>query len=229
MRFLFPLAALLVLAASPHAQDALTYQMPAPELAALVDAPRTPSVSLSPDGARMALLARPSVPPVSELAEPELGLAGVRINPRTNGPSRARGFTGVTLRPVRGGTERTVAGFPEGARLRSPSWSPDGASMAILVDREDHVALYVVDVASARARRATDHAVNDAAPGNAYSWLPSSNGLAVRTVLQGRGEAPPAPTVPSGPVVQESTGEAAPARGQSSPDAAARAPGPART
>lgn len=209
---LAPLAVLFVLAPAKAQDDPLTYQTPAPQLAALVDAPRTPAVSLSPDGAMMALLARPSVPPVAELAQPELGLAGTRINPRTNGPSRASGFTGVTLRPIEGGTERAVTGFPEDARLRSPSWSPNGAAMAVLVDRDDRIDLYLVDVATGQARLALPHAVNDAAPGSSYEWLPSSDGLIVRTVLEGRGEAPAESLVPTGPVVQESTGEAAPAR-----------------
>lgn len=209
---LAPLVVLFVLAPAQAQDDPLTYQTPAPQLAALVDAPPTPAVSLSPDGAMMALLARPSVPPVAELAQPELGLAGTRINPRTNGPSRASGFTGVTLRPIEGGTERAVTGFPEDARLRSPSWSPNGAAMAVLVDRDDRIDLYIVDVTTGRARQALPHAINDAAPGSSYEWLPSSEGIVVRTVLEGRGEAPAASLVPTGPVVQESTGEAAPAR-----------------
>ncbi|WP_412068791.1 S9 family peptidase [Rubrivirga sp. IMCC43871] len=211
MRLVPFLAALCLVAPALAQDDPLAYQTPAPELAALVDAPRTPAVSLSPDGATMALLTQASVPPVAELAEPEVGVAGVRVNPRTTGPSRASGYTGVTLRPVRGDDERAVTGFPLGARLRSPSWSPDGAAMAVLADRADRVELYVVDVATARARRATEHAVNDAAPGAAVAWL-GSDRLVVRTVLAGRGEAPAESTVPTGPVVQESTGAAAPAR-----------------
>ncbi|MEM1055547.1 MAG: prolyl oligopeptidase family serine peptidase [Bacteroidota bacterium] len=212
MRFLLPLAVALVAVPALAQDDGLTYQTPAPELAALVDAPRTPGVSLGPDGVSMALLARPSVPPVAELAQPELGLAGARINPRTNGPSRTSGFTGVTLRSITGGDERPVTGFPEGARLRSPSWSPDGASMATLVDLEDRIELYIVDVASAQARLATTAAVNDAAPGAPYGWLPSGEGLLVKTVPADRDALPAEPTVPSGPVVQESMGQAAPAR-----------------
>ena len=113
---------------------------------------------------------------------------------------------------LEGGTERAVTGFPEDARLRSPSWSPNGAAMAVLVDRDDRIDLYLVDVATGQARLALPHAVNDAAPGSSYEWLPSSDGLIVRTVLEGRGEAPAESLVPTGPVVQESTGEAAPAR-----------------
>ncbi|WP_420455584.1 S9 family peptidase [Rubrivirga sp.] len=212
MRLAPLLAALLVVAPALAQDDPLAYQTPDAALASLVDAPRTPAVSLAPGGATMALLAQPSAPPVAELAEPELGLAGVRINPRTTGPSRASGYTGVTLRSVTGGDERAVTGFPAGARLRSPSWSPDGSAMAVLVDREDRVELWTVDVATARAKLALGNAVNDAAPGASVAWLPSSDALVVRIVPTDRGDAPAEELVPTGPVVQESTGEAAPAR-----------------
>ena len=204
------LAVLLVLPAQAQ-DDPLAYQTPAPALAALVDAPRTPAVSLSPDRAKMALLARPSLPPVAELAEPELGLAGVRINPRTTGPSRASGYTGVALQSTDGDRQREVTGFPEDARLRSAQWSPDGRHLAVLADRADRVELYVVDVEAATARIALGNAVNDAAPGASFDWL-GSDALVVRVVPPGRGEPPAEETVPVGPVVQESTGEAAPAR-----------------
>ena len=207
-----PLALLLLAVAASAQDDALAYQTPVPELAALVDAPRTPSVSLSPDRSTMALFGQPGVPPVAEVAEAELGLAGVRINPRTTGPSRASGYTDLVLKAVDGGAERTVTGFPQGARLRSPSWSPDGQHIALLADRDDRVELWTVDVTTASARLRLGNAVNDAAPGSSFEWLPSSDGLIVRVVPDGRGMAPTASTVPTGPVVQESRGEASPAR-----------------
>ena len=219
-RRLLPVLA-LVLAASVQAQtpsgagtgdDALTYQTPSPTLAALVDAPRTPSVRLSPDHATMALFTVPGAPSVAELAEPELGLAGVRINPQTFAPSRSSGYTGLALKTVDGGAERAVTGLPEDARLRSPAWSPDGRHLALLADRDTRVELWVVDVATARARLVVGNAVNDAAPGAAFRWLPSSEALAVRLVPPGREPASLQEPLPIGPVVQETTGRAAPAR-----------------
>ncbi|MEO0557791.1 MAG: prolyl oligopeptidase family serine peptidase [Bacteroidota bacterium] len=204
------LVALIVLPV--QAQEDLSYQTPVPELAALVDAPRTPGVSLSPDKATMAFLERPGVPPIVELAQPELGLAGIRLNPNTNGPSRASGFTGLSFKAVDGGDERAVTGLPEGARFRSVSWSPDSRHAAMLMDFEDRIELWTVNVATGQARRQLETPVNDAAPGASMRWLSSGDALVVRTVLQGRGEAPAAATVPAGPVVQQSDGQAAPAR-----------------
>ena len=202
----------LVLALSAQAQDALVYQTPAPELAALVDAPRTPAVSLSPDRATMAFLTRPGAPPITELAEPELGLAGVRINPRTTGPSRASGFTGVSFRAVDGGAARPLSGLPADARFRSVSWSPDGRHVAMLADFADRIELWTASVASGQARRALAAPVNDAAPGASFAWMPSGTALVARVVAPGRGAAPVEDATPTGPVVQQSDGQAAPAR-----------------
>ena len=210
-----PLAlfALLALGAAPAAaQEDLTYQVPAPALAALVDAPRTPVVSLSPDKATMALFARPGAPPITELAAPELGLAGVRINPQTFGPSRASGYTGVALKDVEGRAERAVTGLPADARVRSPRWSPDGRTIALLVDHADRIELWTVDVATAAARRLVARSVHDAAPGASVVWMPSGRELAVRLVPEGRRPLAEAPTTPTGPVAQQSDGRAAPAR-----------------
>ena len=64
----------------------LAYRVPPAPIAALIDAPELPDVALSPDRRWLLLLERPALPPIAELAEPELRLAGLRLNPRTNGP-----------------------------------------------------------------------------------------------------------------------------------------------
>lgn len=187
-----------------------TYQLPAQELAALVDAPVAPAVSLSPDATQLLLLERPALPSIAELAEPELRLAGLRMNPRTNGPSRARPYTGLLIRNL-DGTERRITGVPAEPRLRNPRWSPDGRSIAFTHDAEDQVQLWIADVETGQARRLIDAAVNDAY-GSPYEWLPDGRSLIVLTVPAGRGEPPADSRVPAGPIVQEASGDAAPAR-----------------
>ena len=210
---LFALALLFLAAPLAVAQDALTYQTPAPDLAALVDAPRTPAVSLSPDRTRMAFLTQPGLPGIDEVAQPELGLGGTRINPATTGPSRARASTGLAFRAVDAtGDPRPVTGLPATVRLRNLAWSPDGTRAAFTLDREDRIELWTADVATGQARRWIEAPLNDAAPGAAVQWLPDSRGVVARIVPAGRGAAPVERTVPTGPVVQQSLGDARPAR-----------------
>lgn len=58
-------------------------------MADLVDAPSTPWVSLDRRGEWMVVMERSELPSIAELSQPELRLAGLRLNPRNFGPSRA--------------------------------------------------------------------------------------------------------------------------------------------
>jgi dipeptidyl aminopeptidase/acylaminoacyl peptidase len=209
------LAVLLLCAASASAQpEPLSYQIPPPELASLVDAPRTPSVSLSPDRSMMAFFEQPGVPDIAVLAQSELGLAGIRVNPATSGPSRASASTGLAFRATEAsGDPQPVTGLPADAQIRNARWSPDGAYVAFTLDHPDRVELWVADVAARTARVWMDDlAVSDAAPGPTFAWMPDSRSVVVRAVPRDRGAMPTQALIPSGPIVREASGEAAAAR-----------------
>ncbi|PCJ48440.1 MAG: hypothetical protein COA74_08575 [Gammaproteobacteria bacterium] len=73
------------------------YKTPPKMLADLVDAPRTPGVSISPDKKWMALMKRPGVASIKELAQFEEKLAGLRINPKIFAPSRSQGYNNIEI------------------------------------------------------------------------------------------------------------------------------------
>lgn len=202
----------LCLGVQASAQDTeAIYRTPAPELAALVDAPATPGVSLSPDQTTMILMTRPGAPSIAEVSAPELRLAGLRIDPRNNGPSRDFTYVDLALRTL-DGVERPVTGLPEEPRIGNVRWAPDGRHVAFTQTTVDRVELWVVDVESAQATRLVDRALNAAYFGSPFSWASDSRTLLARMVPEGRGPAPAEPAVPTGPVIQETEGEAAPAR-----------------
>lgn len=203
---------LAVLSGPALAQEGLTYQQPPAPIADILDTRPTPTPSLSPDRTTLALFDRANLPPIAELSEPMLRLAGYRINPRNNGQanSRVAWLTGLSFQSMTGGPARSVS-LPANARFLSPSWSPDGRSVALLMDAPTGLELWTVDVASARARRLTDARVN-AAGGGAFDWLPDSSGLIVRMTPERRGPAPDVSRPPEGPIVEESLGRTAPAR-----------------
>ncbi len=219
MRHVAP--AVLMLLATPglvHAQAAgqasaaLTYQQPPAPIADILDSRPTPSASVSPDRKTLVLFDRSNLPTISELAEPMLRLGGYRINPRNNGPanSRVAWMTGLSFQSVEGGAPRQVA-LPANARFTGASWSPDGKSVAFLMDQPEGLSLWVADVAAATAREVFGPRVN-AAAGAVLTWLPDSSGLLVRVVPAGRGAAPDVTVAPAGPIVAESGGRAAPVR-----------------
>jgi len=186
------------------------YRVPPPELARVVDAPVTPSVSLSPDQQTLLVIEWYGLPGIDELSQEELRIAGLRINPRNSGPSRARYSKGLKLQTVAGGIEKAVEGFPANPRITSPSWAPDSRRIACLVTFRDRIELWTVDVASARASRLIENAVNDCYS-NGFEWSSDGRGILATVVPEGRGTPPEKPSVPTGPVIQENLGRKAPA------------------
>ncbi|MGH9159388.1 MAG: alpha/beta hydrolase family protein, partial [Vicinamibacteraceae bacterium] len=177
----------------------------------ILDAPPAPEVEVSPARNLLLLLERRSMPPLEELAQPMLQLAGHRINPRTNGQHHTPGITGISLQPVRGGAPREVQ-LPEGASLLPIGFSPNGASYAFGLVGEREVALWLLDVQAASARRVEGVALNATMDDPPCHWLDDSSALVCLTVPADRGKPPTPPLVPSAPNVQESRGKTAPVR-----------------
>lgn len=212
MRILSSLLMLVAWSWLLPAQEAIKWQTPPDPLPQLIDAPRTPSVQLSPDGEWLLVRHYQNHPTIADLAQPELRLAGLRINPRTNGPSRATAFVDLGLVPVQSGEARPVEGLPADARITEMRWSPDGQRLAFLHTARDGIELWVLDLAAARCRRLTGPIVNDVL-GKAFDWHADSRTLLVKTVPADRGAPPRAPEVPEGPIVRSSEeGGKAPAR-----------------
>ena len=205
------LVMLLAVLSAPalHAQNDSSYHQPSAALVAVVDAPLTPSVYLSPDKKIMVLASRSALPPVAELAQPELRLAGQRINPATSGPTRESYFTGLVLKPLPDGTEVRVAGLPEGARLGNLGWSRDGRTLAFTVTQDRGIELWATATATAKARRLTARALDTVTI--TPEWV-DDHTLLAPLVPAKRGAVPAAPTVPAGPVTQENLSGKNPAR-----------------
>jgi dipeptidyl aminopeptidase/acylaminoacyl peptidase len=206
--FRFALLLVLVFPAGLRAQVDTPYRKPTPALAALVDAPAAPGVSISPDRSTLLILERTEAPSIAELAQPELRLAGIRINPATNSPSRPFTYTGMVLKSTAGGPERRVTGLPPDARIGSFAWSPGSKHIAFTVIRNNGLELWLALPANARARRLMPPVLNGVL-NEPFAWLDDTT-LAVLRVPTGRGPVPAAPRLPTGPVVQENLGKKAP-------------------
>jgi dipeptidyl aminopeptidase/acylaminoacyl peptidase len=183
------------------------YQRPPRAVTDILDVLPPPILSVSPTHAHLALLQPSAYPTIAELAEPMLRLAGHRINPNTNGPSRPPRFIGISLRTLTG--EAKPLALPANAHLGMGSWSPDGKQLAFTNTTADAVELWIADVETAQARRIPNVRLN-ACSGQPIHWLPDSNTLLCQTVVANRGQAPAASKVPAGPTIQESDGKKSP-------------------
>src|SRR5579863_4466214 len=122
---------------SARAQKNLQYQTPPKAIVDLVDAKPTPGVSISPRGhaadKRWILIQHfAGLPTIADLAQPELRLAGLRFNPRTDGPSRGRDATSLELEALPNGKPMAVSGLPAQAKIRFTAWSPDGSKISFV-------------------------------------------------------------------------------------------------
>ncbi|MEP7238488.1 MAG: hypothetical protein ABI685_11505, partial [Ferruginibacter sp.] len=111
MRKIFFIA-LVFFCGNLFAQDAIEYQTPPKEIYDLVMAKPTPGISFDNKGQYMLVLDRSSMPSVEDLAQPELRIAGLRINPNNFGPSRSAYTTDITIKEITSGKEFHVSGLP---------------------------------------------------------------------------------------------------------------------
>lgn len=215
-RWMVLCGALMVSAAAGAAQDGgPRYLLPPAPIPQILDTPPPPRVLGSSDHKTLALLARRNLPSIAELAEPELHLAGFRINPRTNGPGMTGSgaiayLTGITFEDIATGARREVKGPPE-ARLAYPRWSPDGTLLAFVNATRSGLELWVAEAATGKARRLTAPDLNAAFGNEPFAWMPDSRSLVVARVPAGRGQPPVASAIPAGPVIEENDGKATPA------------------
>jgi dipeptidyl aminopeptidase/acylaminoacyl peptidase len=203
--------AILTCAASTSAND-VAYQRPPKAVANFVDAAPIPQAVLGPDRATLLLITPLQFPSIAEVAEPELRLAGLRINPKNRATARRPFARSLALLDVkaRTATPRAISGIPNGARIADLAWSPDGTRVLFTVTESDAIRLWIADVRQASAKPIATPSLSGVY-GEPCRWLADSVTLVCRTVPRDATAAPIASTVPTGPIVQENAGEKKPA------------------
>ena len=184
------------------------YQLPPKDIADLLLAPPTPAVSVDRRAEWMLLSSRNSYPPVEELAQPELRIAGLRFNPQNFALSRQNFVNGFTLKNLHTNKEFPVTGLPSPLRAGNISWSPGQGRIAFTNTTNKEVDLYIIDLTTKAAVRINKTPLNIITSG-AYRWLDEKT-LVYKTILQPASAAPPKQLTPAGPTIQENLGKEAP-------------------
>ncbi|HVQ36436.1 MAG TPA: hypothetical protein VMS31_02820, partial [Pyrinomonadaceae bacterium] len=150
---------LLLLSSIAIAQQG--YKKPPKEVLDILSAPVTPAASISPARDAMLLTTGLRYPPIADLAQPMLRLAGLRINPATNGPHRFQYSVALSLKRISDGTEVKIP-LPPGAKISSVQWSPDGKHFAFLNTTANGTEIWLGETSSGKVRLLKGVAVNNA-------------------------------------------------------------------
>lgn len=98
------------------------------------------------------------------------------------------------------------------ARLSHITFSPDGSRLPFVNTKDDAIELWVADGLTGAAKAVVTGADRiNATIDDPCDWLKDTVTMVCELVPAGRGPAPVEPMVPSGPIVHENYGKAAPA------------------
>ena len=149
--------------------------------------PPPPIPYVSPSNDRILLVAWVQYPPIAQVAEPFLKLAGVRVEPRTRRKHDTRGGYGIApcaqtlvLVEVATGRETAVTPPPNGC-LDAFTWTADGRRFAFRNTSQDAVELWAGDAATGAIRRLGSARLNPML-GSSLQWMPDQKTLLVKLV-----------------------------------------------
>lgn len=189
------------------------YQRPPKVLEDMALAPNTPNVIFNDDYSGRLQLQANNFLSLEQLAQPELRLAGARINSDTYSESRLPGYSKVDIvtTDAKGKeTTVTVSGLPQGSVIWNASWYAKDSRVLILNKEKDGIYLYGASATDGVASRLTSRRMN-ATGSTAVYWLNDTD-FVMQAIPQGDRRPPVESNVPSGPVIQENLGTSVPAR-----------------
>ncbi len=189
-----------------NGQVNLTYQVPPRPIMELADYERAPAVAVDSRKEYMLLSYRPTYKSLDDLNQTEISLAGLRVNPVTNISSSMSYINNLKVQRVMGNEAVQVGGLPANPKIANLTWSPDESKVAFTNTTASGVELWVMDFATATARRLTDANLN-ANLGNPIDWYRDNNSLLVKMLPANRAALIDAKSaVPAGPIVSVSDG-----------------------
>jgi dipeptidyl aminopeptidase/acylaminoacyl peptidase len=204
------LTSLLVLFCVIATQAQTTYKNPPAEIMALADVKRPPQPLISRNNTYLVLLERPLYKTVEELAEPELKLAGLRINPANFNVTRGTYYTSITLQKIAGKVAIPIKGLPNPLKAQYVQVSPNEKYCSFVQVGKTTLSLWLIDMATGVATEYVQDGLN-ATLGTPYFWSSQDDFICIKS----KGNKQRLETsleMPLGPATQDATGSKSAAR-----------------
>ena len=190
-------------------QSVFPYQQPNGDILALADARPAPAIRMKHDASKAVLLFRNGYKSIEELSEPEMKLAGIRVNPITNGPSRAAYYVDIQVLDVASGQSQPVLGLPKHPKLSNFVWSNQQDKMAFTQTSEKGMELWLLDVESRQCRRLSEAIINGAV-GSTLVWMQDDQYILATTIpVDRKALIDKQENTPLGPIIAENDGQKA--------------------
>ena len=190
------------------AQESTNYQKPAKEVADLLLAPPTPTISIDGKAQYMLVMERSFYPIVEELGQPEFKIAGIRINPNNFSLSRQNFIKQLSLKNLVTGKMISIAGLPNNLSALNPTWNPSENKIAFYNVTATAVDVWVIDIKTSTCSKINKNAANIVLS-SSLIWLDDATVL-YKINTHTAAQMSKKPITPKGPTIQESLGKVAP-------------------
>src|SRR5262249_3318036 len=154
------------------------YQKAPQPISDILNARPTPLVQVSRNGKWLLAADRLANPPITDLAQPMLRLAGIRINPTTNGRHHPPRFVHLRLFYTAGSEQADVT-VPRNAYLSVPEWSQDSQHFVFSNTTTNGIELWVGQIGTYTATLVPKLRIS-AVLGDAFKWMPGGKTLLVQ-------------------------------------------------
>ena len=208
-----PLISSFLLSFAAPAFAASGYDKPPQAVLEVLHAPSPPQPLVNPTRDTILLVSWVKYPPIAQVAEPYLKLAGVRVEPRTRRKHDTQGGYGVapcaqrmSLVSVASGKETPLA-LPAGGCADGFRWTADGKRFAFRNTSAHAVELWVGDVRTNSTHKLGDARLNPML-GASHAWMADQKTLLVKLIPRGAAAPPAAASVGIAPSIQETDGKA---------------------
>jgi hypothetical protein len=196
---------LLFTAASTIAQDVSGYQLPPKEIADMLLAPIAPTVQVDGNIKYMVQFQRSQYPTVEELGQPEIKIAGLRINPNNFSPTRQSYIKSFAVENIGTHSKLTIKGLPTNLTALNPTWNPSETKIAFFQVEANRVDVYVIDIASSSCKKVNTLSAN-LVLGSSIFWQ-NDNTLWYKVNVNAAAQLAKNPITPKGPTIQENLGK----------------------
>jgi hypothetical protein len=189
------MAALLTLFIAATGSSQTIYHKPSQDIETLIKAPSPLVASVSPAHDKLLLSEPVRFPDISDLAQPMLRIAGLRIDPTNNGIHVPQRLIHWQLVDLASGAAQPLA-IPDSVYAGAPIWSPDGRRFVFPNYSRKAVELWMGDAHSGAVHRVGALALNaviepagrggNIVGGGPIVWMPDNQHLLVRLPRRSR-------------------------------------------